>query len=104
MRTWLRFPALVTALLVAGCGGSLNKPRQPNVLFIAIDDMNDYVNCLGGREGVQTPNIDALASRGVLFLNAHTAAPACHPSRVALLTGVRPSTSGPGPVGALRRR
>ncbi len=94
MRTWLRFPALVTALLVAGCGGSLNKPRQPNVLFIAIDDMNDYVNCLGGRKGVHTPKIDALASRGVLFLNAHTAAPACHPSRVALLTGVRPSTSG----------
>ncbi|MCP5116063.1 MAG: sulfatase [bacterium] len=78
------------ALALIGCQGA----TQPNVLFIAVDDMNDYVNCLGGRDGVITPNTDGLAARGVLFRNAHTASPACHPSRVALLTGVRPATSG----------
>lgn len=68
--------------------------RPPNVLFIAVDDLNDWAACLGGREGVHTPNLDRLAARGVLFTNAHCAAPACNPSRVAVMTGVRPSTSG----------
>ena len=68
--------------------------RKPNVLFIAIDDLNDWVACLGGHPGVRSPNIDRLASRGVLFTNAHCAAPACNPSRAALMTGIRPSTSG----------
>ena len=67
---------------------------RPNVLFIAIDDLNDWTGCLGGHPDVKTPNIDALASRGVLFTNAHCAAPACNPSRAALMTGLRPSTTG----------
>ena len=67
---------------------------KPNVLFISVDDMNDWVGCLGGYNGVLTPNIDALAKRGVLFANAHCASPLCNPSRTALLTGLRPSTTG----------
>ena len=67
---------------------------RPNVLFIAIDDLNDWVGCLGGHPQVRTPNIDRLARRGVLFSNAHCQAPICNPSRVSLLTGVLPSTSG----------
>ncbi len=68
--------------------------EKPNVLFIAIDDLNDWTGCLGGHPQAQTPNIDNLARRGVLFSNAHCAAPACNPSRAALMTGIRPSTSG----------
>jgi len=56
--------------------------------------MNDWIGCLGGYNGVQTPNIDRLAKRGVLFANAHCAAPLCNPSRTALLLGQRPSTTG----------
>ena len=67
---------------------------RPNVLFIAIDDLNDWTGCLGGHPDVKTPHLDALASRGVLFTNAHCAAPACNPSRAALLTGLRPSSTG----------
>ena len=66
--------------------------ERPNVLFIAVDDLNDWVNCMGGRKGVHTPNFDRLAKRGMLFTNAHCAAPACNPSRVAIMTGVAPST------------
>ena len=73
--------------------GLLAKER-PNVLFIAVDDLNDWVGCLGGHPQVRTPNIDRLARRGVLFSNAHCQAPICNPSRVSLLTGVRPATSG----------
>jgi arylsulfatase A-like enzyme len=67
---------------------------KPNVLFIAIDDLNDWVGCLKGHPQVRTPHMDGLAKRGVLFSNAHCQAPICNPSRVSLLTGVRPSTSG----------
>ena len=82
--------------LLAGAlaSASFGKTERPNVLFLSVDDMNDWVGCLGGYPGVRTPNIDALAKRGVLFRNAHCPSPLCNPSRVALLTGMRPSTTG----------
>lgn len=69
-------------------------PQRFNVLMIVVDDMNDWVGCLGGHPQAHTPNIDRLAARGVLFTNAHCTAPVCNPSRVSTLTGVRPSTTG----------
>jgi arylsulfatase A-like enzyme len=69
-------------------------PAKPNVLFIAVDDLNDWIGCLGGHPQARTPNFDRLAAMGTLFTNAHCAAPLCNPSRAALRTGVRPSTSG----------
>ena len=68
--------------------------ERPNVLFIAVDDLNDWVGCLGGHPQAKTPNIDSLAQNGVLFANAHCAAPLCNPSRTALLFGKRPTTTG----------
>src|SRR5438552_17440477 len=68
--------------------------KKPHVLFVAIDDLNDWVGCLGGHPQVKTPNLDRLARRGALFTNAHCQAPLCNPSRSSLLTGLRPSTTG----------
>lgn len=68
--------------------------RKPNVLFIAIDDLNDWVGCLGGHPQAITPNMDRLATKGILFTNAHVQAPLCNPSRASLLTGLRPSSTG----------
>lgn len=68
--------------------------KSPNVLFIAVDDLNNWVGRLKGHPQAETPNIDRLTEMGVLFTNCHCAAPACNPSRVALMTGRRPSTSG----------
>ncbi|MHC4995585.1 MAG: sulfatase [Planctomycetota bacterium] len=68
--------------------------EKPNVLFIAVDDLNDWVSALGGHPQGRTPNIDRLAERGMLFTNAHCSAPVCNASRTSLLFGVRPSTSG----------
>ena len=67
---------------------------KPNVLFIAMDDLNDWVGCLGGHPQAMTPNLDRLAAGGVLFTNAHCAAPACNPSRTAIFTGISPHRSG----------
>ena len=73
---------------------SVSKADKPNVLFIAIDDMNDWVGFLDGHPQAITPNMDMLAKRGVNFTNAHCVAPACGPSRSALLFGVPPHESG----------
>jgi iduronate 2-sulfatase len=66
----------------------------PNVLFLAIDDLNDWIGALGGHPQARTPNLDRLISKSVLFRNAHCAAPVCSASRHALLSGLRPSTTG----------
>ncbi|MBX3438764.1 MAG: sulfatase [Planctomycetaceae bacterium] len=73
---------------------ALRQGERPNVLFIPIDDLNDWVTHLGGHPQTVTPHLDRLAERGVTFANAHCAAPACNPSRTALLTGLRPSSTG----------
>ena len=72
----------------------LDPDIHPDVLVIMIDDLNDWVGILGGHPQAKTPNIDALANKSVTFLNAHAPAPLCSPSRSALLTGLRPSSSG----------
>ncbi len=70
------------------------KAETPNILFIAIDDMNDWTGFLGGHPQAMTPNMDKLAAKGVNFINAHCSAPGCSPSRNALLYGVEPFNSG----------
>ncbi len=67
---------------------------QPNVLLISIDDLNDWVGCLGGHPQAQTPNIDRLATTGTLFENAHCQSPVCNPSRASMMTGRYPHTTG----------
>ena len=70
--------------------------QKPNILFIAVDDLNDWAGFLGGHPGmkIQTPNIDRLAAASMIFTNAHTPAPACAPTRAAILTGVHHARSG----------
>jgi len=68
--------------------------KQPNVLMICVDDLNDWLGCMDGHPNSITPNIDKLASKGILFTNAHCQAPICGPSRASIMTGLRPSTTG----------
>ena len=86
---FLTFLALLFIL-----GPLSNAQAKPNVLFLAIDDLNDWIGCLGGHPQVKTPNLDKLAARGTLFTNAHCQAPVCNPSRTSVLLGLRPSTTG----------
>jgi arylsulfatase A-like enzyme len=95
-----RLSFLLAALtLTLGLAGAWPAPAQPttrpNILLVIIDDMNDWgMSELKAREGVVHPNLDKLAARGMLFTNAHCAAPACSPSRTAIITGVAPYRSG----------
>jgi arylsulfatase A-like enzyme len=90
-----RIALLGFALLGLFCGRSESaEGSRPNVLFIAVDDLNHWVGHLGRNPQTKTPNIDRLAKMGVTFTRAYCAAPVCNPSRTALLSGRRPGTSG----------
>jgi arylsulfatase A-like enzyme len=84
-------PRLVLLLLFAVC--ELHA-APPNIVMIAVDDLNDWVGCLGGHPQARTPHIDRLSKRGVLFTNAHCISPLCGPSRTAVFTGLRPHQTG----------
>jgi arylsulfatase A-like enzyme len=99
---WIHWPALLTTGLSALCltislGSGVARAasaEKPNILFIAIDDQNDWIGCLEGHPQVKTPHIDRLAGRGTLFTNAHCQSPLCNPCRTSLMSGLRPSTTG----------
>ncbi len=86
----------VVSALLACCCVTVNAQEKapPNVLLIAIDDLNDWIGCMGGHPQAQTPNMDRLAARGVLFNNAHCQSPVCNPSRASMMTSLYPSTTG----------
>ena len=84
-------------LLLSNCTPPQQQiEEKPNILFIAVDDMNDWAGFLSGHTGmkIHTPNIDRLAAASMIFTNAHTPAPACAPTRAAILTGVHHARSG----------
>ncbi|MDZ4689482.1 MAG: sulfatase [Planctomycetaceae bacterium] len=83
-----------TMLLALTAVSAHAAEAKPNVLMIAVDDLNDWVGPLKGHPQVRTPHMDRLAARGTVFTNAHCQAPLCNPSRSSLLTGLRPSTTG----------
>lgn len=85
--------AILFLLCLPGTGTGTAAPK-PNIVLIAIDDLNDWVGCLGGHPQAKTPNIDRLAKRGVLFSNAHCQSPVCNPSRASMMSGLYPETTG----------
>ena len=89
-----RFTFVSSVLLACCLNVNAQEKAPPNVLLIAVDDLNDWVGCLDGHPDTRTPNIDRLAKRGVLFSNAHCQSTMCNPSRTSIMFGMRPSTSG----------
>jgi len=73
---------------------STHAAPKPDVLFIVVDDMNDWISLLDEEAPIQTPHLERLAKRGTLFTRAYCMSPACNPSRAATLTGLRPTTTG----------
>lgn len=94
---------LLTGALFASVATAFSAPLdlkgaaaadRPNVLFLAVDDMNDWIGSHGTTPRAITPNLDRLAARGVNFVNAHTAGVYCAPSRAAIFTGQHASSTG----------
>lgn len=82
------------SFLNAACSREPAGPPPPNILFIAVDDLNDWVIPFEGHPQAITPNLARLAEQSTRFTNAHCQAPLCGPSRASLFTGLLPSTSG----------
>ena len=80
--------------LLAICCTIAQPEKKPDILFIAIDDMNDWTTLFDKNNPIKTPNLERLAARGMLFSRAYCVVPACGPSRAALLMGYRPETTG----------
>lgn len=88
---WLFLPYLLVFTQTSRVAAAEVVP--PNVLFIAVDDLNAWVTHLGRNPQAKTPNIDRLAKMGTTFSHAYCAVPACNPARAALMTGQRPWTT-----------
>ncbi len=89
--SWKR---LVLCFLCCAASPATFGGKPPNVLFIAVDDLNDWIGCMGGHPQSKTPNLDRLAESGVLFKNAYCPGASCNPSRTAVFTGLPPHRSG----------
>ncbi len=86
---------VATSLISLGIANAQSQKSSPNVLFIVVDDLNDWaISALNGNKQTIAPNLDKLASQSVLFSNAHCAVPMCGPSRASTLSGISASTSG----------
>lgn len=85
---------IVLGILIPGSLLAQSSRGKPNVLFISVDDLNDFPPFGGCYPDAITPNLDKLAKRGVVFSNAHCQFPLCGPSRASLMSGLQPSTLG----------
>ena len=90
---WLLLIPAMLCLVPQRVNG-IEDAGRPNVLFIAVDDLNTWVGHLEGHPNVKTPHIDRLANQGISFTRAYCSAPLCNPSRISLLTGIAPFKSG----------
>jgi len=91
-----KFTALILLLILQPLSFSLSAESRPNILFVSIDDFNDWgpTQLDGEPFDVDTPNFDSLAAEGILFRNAHCNAPVCNPSRASIMSGLHPASTG----------
>lgn len=91
-----RFHTILSCLLVliVGAYGTPTEDKRPDIVFIIVDDLNDWLGCLGGHPDAKSPHIDALAAGGMLFTQAYCNSPQCRPSRTSLNHGIYPFKTG----------
>src|SRR5215212_1034745 len=82
---------LLCCLLLLSATALHAQQQRPNIIYIMTDDMGYADLSCYGRKDYQTPNLDKLASQGIMLMNAYAAAPVCTPTRVAFMTGRYPA-------------
>ena len=89
-RPLLTLGALLTSVACSAAGPEVPGEAQPspNIVFIVLDDLNDYVGYMGGHPQSQTPEIDSLAVQSIVFSNAHSNVPVCAPARASMFSGI----------------
>jgi arylsulfatase A-like enzyme len=90
----MKFLTAIISTIALYSGLIAETTERPNILFIAFDDLNDWVSPLAGHPQTITPNFDRLADQGTRFTNAHCQASICGPSRASVFTGLNPSSTG----------
>jgi iduronate 2-sulfatase len=96
MKTFTLFSVLFFLCNFSSLSIELNRTsqkKQPNILFIAVDDLRTEIKCFGA-EHMHTPNLDRLAEMGMIFERAYCQQAVCAPSRNSLMTGLRPDALG----------
>lgn len=100
---WTLLPCLpLMFACVAAAEAASKSPRKMNVLFLVSDDMRPQLGCYGDPQ-VKSPNLDRLASQGLVFTRSYCQQALCSPSRISLLSGRRPSTTGIRDIGPTLR-
>lgn len=85
---------LLFILLFGSSDDRTPKADRPNILFIAVDDLNDWTTLFAADNPIRVPNLEKLAARGAFFKRAYSSSPACNPSRASIMTGTRPHKTG----------
>lgn len=96
MKPPVYFIGIITAFIFSFCQGiqeTREEAPKMNVLFIAVDDLRNELNCYGSSH-IHSPNFDRLASEGTIFNNAYCMQAVCAPSRNSMMTGLRPDAIG----------
>jgi len=83
---------LLLLLAAAASPAAAQTPARPNILMIMVDDLAPVLGVYGGQ--AYTPHLDRLAAEGALFENAHVNAVSCNPSRISMIIGLRPASTG----------
>ena len=94
LRHIFRYLGLAAGLVASLLSVQCNAQKKPDIVFIIVDDLNDWLGCLGGHPDAKSPNIDALAASGMLFTQGYCNSPQCRPSRTSLNYGVYPHKTG----------
>ena len=94
LKTFVKYCLFLCLISVSLNAQDSDQKERPNVLFLAVDDLNDWVGYLKGHPQSKTPNIDKLAGESFAFTRAYCSAPLCGPSRTSLMYGIYPHRTG----------
>ena len=91
----IRLILIISSLIFVTCSDNIEKQNKPlNILMISVDDLNNWIEPMGGHPQALTPHLSKFSDESVMFANSYCPSPSCNPSRTALMTGKNPYVTG----------